>query len=395
MGETVLPRATRPVAVCGNALSQAVFATLVSVLQNDRPVSLHLEDFNPGRPIVMVRAMSKLAVLNAGGADPEQLFPDLAGAPDTRVHPPVNYHGFAACTGGGFFRDASRVPDDYEHVLVLVRRDVGAARQALIDLRRGRNKKVAIALKEAGSSQVAELLHSASRLRQFREVCQRAHGAIATTPELVTLFRGAGCRAVEFIPTPYPVEDARWNFSQPSETRAGIFVGTREFSVPSRNHLAALFALRMLAEPMQERVTVVNENGWRGRRILSALGWPEELLHVVEGRRPYPEYLRMVATHKIVFQCDASAVPGQVAGDALLCRVPCVGGDGTIERLVFPGLSGFGRTPEQLFDLAARLVEHPDDCTQATTDALALAAGTVSFESVAQKLDGFFAELSR
>ncbi len=343
----------------------------------------------------MVRPMSKLAVLNPGGTDPQQFFPDFAGAPDAQAHPPGNYHGFAACTGGGFFRDPSRVPDDYEHVLVLVRRDVGAARQALIDLRRGRHKKVAIALKEAGSNQVAELLHSASRLKQFREICQRAHGAIATTPELLTLFRGAGCRAVEFIPTPYPVVDPRWNFMQPPETRAGIFVGTRELGVASRNHLAALFALRMLAEPMQERVTVVNENGWRGRRILSALGWPEGLLHVVEGRRPYPEYLRMIAAHKIVFQCDASAVPGQVAGDALLCRVPCVGGDGTIERLVFPRLSGFGRTPEQLFDLAARLIEHPHDCAQASADALSLAAGTVSFESVARKLDDFFAELSR
>ena len=41
----------------------------------------------------------KLAVLNPGGRDPQQSFPDGAGTPDEKLHPPVNYHAFAACTG--------------------------------------------------------------------------------------------------------------------------------------------------------------------------------------------------------------------------------------------------------------------------------------------------------
>jgi len=334
--------------------------------------------------------MFKLAVLNPGGRDRQQFFPEFAGKPDTELHPPVNYHAFAACTGGGFFRDTEAIPNEFSHVLLLVRRDVSAARQALVDLRRGTKKIVAIALKEAGSSQVAEFLNSASRLRAFREICERAHGAIATTPELGTLFRGAGCRAVEFIPTPYPIDDANWNVAEPDDSRRGIFVGTREFSVPSRNHAAALLAVRSLAEAMQEPVTVVNETGWRGRRLLSALDWPPGLLRVIEGRRAYPDYLRLVASHKIVFQLDASAVPGQVAGDALLCRTPCVGGDGAVERLVFPALCGFGRTPEQLFDLAARLLEHPHDRERIVAEGLTAATTTVSYPSVARKLESFF-----
>jgi hypothetical protein len=337
--------------------------------------------------------MFKLAVLNPGGSDPQQLFPDGAGTPSGNAHPPVNYHAFAACTHGGFFRDAESIPDDIAHVLLLIRRDVKAARQALIDLRRGRKKIVAIALKEAGASQVAEFLSSASRLRVFREICQRAHGAVATTPELITLFRGAGCRCVEFMPTPYPVDDDRWNFAQPDAARAGIFVGTREFHVSSRNHAAALLAVRALAEAMQEPVTVVNETGWRGRRLLGALDWPRALLRVIEGRQPYPDYLRLIASHKIVFQLDASKVPGQVAGDALLCRTPCVGGDGAIERLVFPELCGFRRTPEQLFDLAARLLEHPQDRERAVAEALSAAGTTVAFDSVTRNLENFFSEL--
>src|SRR5690606_7711019 len=131
-----------------------------------------------------------------------------------------------------------------------------------------------------------------------------------------------GARDVEFIPTPYPVEDSRWDFSLPAESRKGIFLGTREWSVPSRNHLAALLTIRPLAEAMQEPVTVFNQDGWRGRRLLEELQYPEKLLRVIEGKLPYPQYLRLMARHKLVFQLDASAVPGQVAGDALLCRIP-------------------------------------------------------------------------
>lgn len=46
-----------------------------------------------------------------------------------------------------------------------------------------------------------------------------------------------------------------------------------------------------------------------------------------------------MARHKIVLQLDRSHVPGQVAGDALLCRIPCVGGDGAIERITFQKLA--------------------------------------------------------
>lgn len=336
----------------------------------------------------------KIAVLNPGGNDPEQHFPDFAGAPDEKAHAPVNYHAFAACTGGGFFRKDNAIPADTKHVLVLLRSDLKACRQALIELRRA-GRTAAIAFKEAGAFQVAALLAKPAKLRLFHEICQRAHGAIATTPDLVQTYRAAGLQYVEFIPTPYPVEDARWDFARPIEERSGIFVGTREFDTPSRNHLATLLALRLLADPMQEPVTVFNVNGWRGRRMLAEVRFPENLLRVVEGRLPYPRYLKLMARHKLVFQLDASAVPGQVAGDALLCRVPCVGGNGTTERLVFPDLCGHGRAHEQLFDIAARLLEHPHDCIAAVERAMELARSQLSFEKVATALADFFRRISR
>ena len=336
----------------------------------------------------------KVAVLNPQGRDPQQDFPDGAGAPDASQHAPVNFHAFAACSSGGFFRRDQDIPAEIRSVVLLLRSDLKASRQALTELRRA-GKTVAVSFKESGAAQVAGLLSKPDKLQLFGEICQRADAAIATTADTVALYLAMGARGVEFIPTPYPVSDPRWDFSTPLENRRGIFVGTREFLTPSRNHLAALLTIKNLAEPMMEPVTVFNTDGWRGRRLLARLGFAEGLLRVEEKTLPYPRYLRLVSQHKLVWQLDGSAVPGQVAGDALLARVPCLGGNGTIERMVFPDLCGHGRTSEQLFDIAARLLEHPHDCATVIERSCDLARQHVSFEAVARQLEDFFKRFGR
>ncbi len=336
----------------------------------------------------------KLSVLNPGGNDPEQHFPNFAGLPDDTAHPPVNYHGFAACTGGSFFRKETAIPGDSKAVLVLLRHELKSARQAVVELRRAK-KTVAIAWKEAGAFQVAAQLAKPAKVQLFREICERCDLAIATTQDLVPLFRNAGAPHVEFLPAPYPVDEIDWDFSLPIEDRRGIFLGTREFDIPSRNHLAALLSAKYLAESMMEPVTVFNTSGWRGRRMLAQLRFPENLLKVIEGPVPYPRYLRIMSKHKFVFQLDASGVPGQVAGDALLCRIPCVGGDGTTERIAFPDLCGHGRNHEQIFDNAARLLEHSHDIEDLMKDALTRARATISFATAARKIEQLFGRFSR
>ena len=336
----------------------------------------------------------KIAVLNPKGRDAEQQFADGAGAPSDAIHPPVNFHAFAACTDGGFFRDDRAIPAAMKSVLLLLRHDLKASRQALLELRRA-GKTVIVSFKEAGAFQIAALLAKPDKLTLFREICARADAALATTPDALPLYTSAGVRGVEFIPTPYPVEDERWDFGSPPGERRGVFVGTREFCTPSRNHLAALLAIKQIAESMMEPVTVFNGDGWRGRRLIARLGFSEGHLQVIEKRLPYPRYLRLMAKHKLVWQLDASAVPGQVAGDALLCRVPCVGGNGTTERLVFPDLCGHGRGTEQLFDIAARLIEHPHDCAGVIERAFGHARERLSYAVVAKQLRELFARHQR
>jgi hypothetical protein len=273
------------------------------------------------------RAM-QLAVLNQSGGDPEQSFLDGAGAPDPRIHPPVNYHAYAACTRGAFFREAKRIPEGMRAVLVLLRSNLKTALTVVKSLK-AQDRIVAISCKESGQHQIAMQLDSAAHVAMFRELCALAHGALSSTPELVQLYRAAGARLTEFIPTPYPVDDERWDFSRPLAERSGIFIGTREWQVPSRNHAAALLRACSLGVP----VTVFNHDGRAGRKKLDAIGCAS--LRVIESRLPYPDYLREMAKCRVVFQLDSSAVPGQVAGDALLCRMPCIGGNGAVDQVAF------------------------------------------------------------
>src|SRR5438874_1032678 len=257
----------------------------------------------------------RLTVLNPGGRDREQHFRDAAG-PAAQVHPPVNFHGYAACTRGFFHHDTQRAIAEATPVLLLLRGDLRTSERALTELK-SRGRTVAVSLKETGLHQIAQQLCDQAKLSRFMKIVARADGCIATTPEAAEIYQNArwSRRRVAFIPTPYPVEDQRWNFCLPPDEQSGIFVGTREWDAPSRNHFAALLVARQLCDGTGEPVTVVNLDGYKARRLLSELKFPEEKLHVIGKRKSYPEYLRDVSRHKIVLQLDRSHVPGQLACD--------------------------------------------------------------------------------
>jgi hypothetical protein len=319
------------------------------------------------------------AVLNPGGRDETRIFAQGAGSPADPGHPPVNYHGYAACCRGAFYRRHREIPDSVEGVLVLLRKNgMGDALEAVRKLRE-RGKRVRVSWKESGLPQVARALDRPRIASRFRAVCAEAHGFVSSTPDLVPLYRSAGCVRGDFVPTPYPVEETVWDFSIPISERVGIFVGTREFATPSRNHFLALSSLSGFDHP----ITVINTEGWTGARLLRSIS-PN--LRVVRGQLPYPEYLRLMARHRIVFQLDRSAVPGQVAGDALLCGLPCVGGDGAIDRLVFPELCGTSLTVQSAVNVAKRLLEDDQYYTASLARARELALEKISFAKVKEQL---------
>jgi hypothetical protein len=339
----------------------------------------------------------RLTVLNPGGRDPEQQFHSLP-APGEGAHPPINFHAFAACTLGAFHRDPRRAIAENTPVLLLLRSDFRASERALADLKR-EGRTVAVSLKETGMHQIAQQLRDSAKLSRFIKIVTQADGCIATTPEAAEIYHRVRSKhdpaTVAFIPTPYPIEDQRWDFSAPRDKQSGIFIGTREWDIPSRNHFAALLVARELCEATSEPVTVVNLDGSKGRRLLDELNFPEGKLRLIEKWNAYPNYLRDVAMHKIVLQLDRSNVPGQVAGDALLCRISCVGGDGAIERIAFSKTCGETRTINDVASMALHLLKNPDLREAVVVESQKRARDRLSFEAVRLQLAKFFAQLAQ
>ena len=229
---------------------------------------------------------------------------------------------------------------------------------------------------------------------------READGCIATTPEAAEIYQSARCKRDPETGSVYP--DTLSNrgsddgiFRLPAGEQSGIFVGTREWDVPSRNHFAALLIARQLCEATGEPVTVVNLDGSKGRRLLDELRFPQGKLRLIEKWKSYPNYQRDVARHKIVLQLDRSHVPGQVAGDALLCGLPCVGGDGAIERIAFSKTCGEGRTIVEIASMALDLLKNANLRAAIVAESQERALERLSFQAVRSQLAKFFAQFAQ
>ena len=337
----------------------------------------------------------RLTVLNPGGRDSEQSF-RAPVEPGSKLHAPVNFHGFAACAHGFFDRDVQRAVVEELPVLLLLRGDFASCERALAELKK-HGRKVAVSLKETGLHQIAQQLSNPRRLERFIRLVEQADGCIATTPEAAEIYWRLRLKSdpatVAFIPTPYPMEDREWDMSIQPNDQSGIFVGTREWDVPSRNHFAALLMARQLCQGTGESVTVVNRDGWRGKKLLDELKFPAGKLHVLEKERPYADYVRLLARHKFVLQLDRSRVPGQVAGDAMLARTLCVGGDGAVERIIFSKTNGEGRTINDLTKIAANLLSDTSARATLIIESQQRASERLSFQAIRLQLASFFARL--
>ena len=226
----------------------------------------------------------KLSVLNPAGRDPEQYF-ETEIKPDSGGHPPINFHGFAACTGGAFHRDVKDALAEKAPILLLLAGNLKHSQSALLQCKEEK-RTVVVSLKETGLHQIAQQLSDHKKMCRFFEIVTQADGCLATTPEAAEIYRRVRAKqdpaTVAFIPTPYPLEDRQWDLSTPPDKQSGILIGTREWDVPSRNHFAALLTARQLCEATGENVTVFNLDGRKGARWLSALKYPEGKLRVIE-----------------------------------------------------------------------------------------------------------------
>ena len=147
-----------------------------------------------------VPANFRLTVLNPGGRDEAQDFPDGAG--ETALpHPPTNFHAYAACTRGSFQPETRSALERQTPVLVLLRGDFNSSETA-VDALRAAGRFVAVSLKETGLHQIADQLQNSARLARFVRIVKKADACLAPTPEAADLYRAVrGNNRAAFIPT--------------------------------------------------------------------------------------------------------------------------------------------------------------------------------------------------
>jgi len=275
-------------------------------------------------------------VANIGGndsfldyQDKKNLLPGTDG-----IHPPVNYHAYAAATGGKFLsRLGDCVSSKDAIVVVLLGRKLSRASKVIPRLKEC-YPRVYVAWKECGNFQIDRALDGPGQISAYRRILEMVDGVMYPSLDPPP-FSGNECLR---LPTPYPIDLESWDRSIPIEQRKGIFLGTREWLVPSRCHGLGISLALSLADQAGTFVTAINRDGKKGRGFYqSAFGdsISRGSLRIIEGRMPYLDYLDVMARHRLVFQWDRSGVPGQVAGDALLTRSICIGGNSAIELDAF------------------------------------------------------------
>ena len=270
---------------------------------------------------------------------------DYAAGPGVyhpRLHPPVNFHSFAAVTGGAFCDSVDQVLAGrrFGHCLVLLRRRLKPCLDAVQKLK-AEGFTVWVSWKECSTFQIAAQLEDPRLWDLYAEILSLCDALVSPTLVPPPIPPRIDEPHLLGIPTPYPVDLPDWDFSCHPAERRGIFIGTRELFAASRNHVAALTTALRVARRTGAHVTVINSDKARGRRMLEAIGngIPADRFRIIDCRLPYNEYLRQISWHRVVFQPDRGGVPGQVAGDTLLCRSVCVGGNSAIEQIAYPNES--------------------------------------------------------
>lgn len=334
-----------------------------------------------------IRKPLRIDILNEKGRDAPVDYRAGPGAPDAGVHPPVNYWAFAACSGGRFYQQLRDVDLGADAIIVLLRQRNGATLEAVDALKR-LGRRVYISWKETGLHQLAQQTRWPWQRNTLKKIHALADGAVAVTLGAIEHYRRFGGEdyPVHFIPTPYPVDVPGWDFSAPVGERQGIFIGTRQFDVPSRRHAETLALAAAAARKLGCRVTVLNTDGAGARRKIQRLLAGAQL-NLVERRLSYPDYLRLMAGHRLVLQRDASNVPGQVAGDALLCRIVNVGGDGTVQRAVFPEYSRINDDEAALAAVLEKLLTDDTAYAEAVDLSLQRAMQVLSYRAGREKLN--------
>jgi|GEM_PF-4236950 len=368
----------------------------VSRSSSDQPSDRHLRDSNQSlfsrRPAVTSRpprtagdglGRVRLHVLNLTASndlgDVADGFWDSSG----KEALPIGLHGIALASGGAIHTDLASALSEGEPILVLGSEDLRKTEETLLQIRhQGISSAIAWPDRFVATLTAAAKGDQAATIGRILAV---ADLAVCTDKGLMDVF--ASCHDATpraYFPSPYPIAHPDWDTIAGVKNRSGVLIG----GFPFHNGLESALCREtlqfsvLLAKVCQHKISVFSEISPRLADEMAAAGLEVSEVHIVAEPKTYAEYLEVLGRHSLIVDPSrGSRRMGSLAGDALLTRGICLGGDSDLDTLLFPGLQLSSATPEELRARVVELLNDPLSHAEAVADAARRALAEISFEA--------------
>lgn len=200
------------------------------------------------------------------------------------------------------------------------------------------------------------------------------------------------------IPSAWPLHVSE-HFTIPEKNRKGIMIGASDFgNFTLRNTMIDFVIAAYISNELDIPVTLIMGHNSQTCSLFTKAykQWFKNTnnLNVITSKMPYVKWLNLLAKHKICINVDMSLSQGQVVGDCALVGVPCIGGNSTIQGLIYPSLAFDTINLDEVYASAINLCKHDDIYHAVCRSSNINALSAISFERTAKNLKRIYDDQS-
>ena len=200
------------------------------------------------------------------------------------------------------------------------------------------------------------------------------------------------------IPSAWPIHLSD-KFIISINKRKGIMIGTSGLSnFTSRNTFITLMLCAQLSKETNEPVTVIIPQEHIERHDFMAMyskWFSPQHLNIITNKLPYLDWLKLLSLHKVSISFDLSLSQGQVSGDCALVNIPSIGGNTTIQTLVYPNLASDTTNLRKIYNTALNLLTDKYEYLITCKEIITTANATISYSAVKNNLEKMYLETIR
>lgn len=191
------------------------------------------------------------------------------------------------------------------------------------------------------------------------------------------------------MPSAWPMHLSS-QFRTSIDQRSGIIVGTSDLSnFTMRNTVISFVVASGVARETEEQLTLIT-NGQKHLKnaIIKRYGkwFKPDQLNILPQRMPYLKWLHFLSKHKVAINLDMSMSQGQVVGDCAFVNVPSVGGNTSLQTLIYPDLGSDTTVFKTIYETSKRLLQQPAYYKAVCDSANIKAHHELSFEQARSRL---------